>query len=61
MKREAQQNAEQVPLPSIDSAVEDLSGGQSRVAVARSAIFARRLVIMDEPTAASASASPEKC
>ena len=40
-------------LPSIDSAVEDLSGGQRQgVAVARSAIFARRLVIMDEPTAA---------
>jgi fructose transport system ATP-binding protein len=40
-------------LPSIESAVEDLSGGQRQgVAVARAAIFARRLVIMDEPTAA---------
>ena len=40
-------------LPSIASAVEDLSGGQRQgVAVARSAIFARKLVIMDEPTAA---------
>ncbi|MBV9644269.1 MAG: ATP-binding cassette domain-containing protein, partial [Verrucomicrobia bacterium] len=36
-----------------DSAVEDLSRGQRQgVAVARAAIFTRRLVIMDEPTAA---------
>jgi fructose transport system ATP-binding protein len=40
-------------LPAIGSAVENLSGGQRQgVAVARAAIFARRLVIMDEPTAA---------
>src|ERR1700757_3667315 len=55
MKREAQKEMEELKfrLPSIDSAVEDLSGGQRQgVAVARSAIFARRLVIMDEPTAA---------
>ncbi len=55
MKREAQQKMAELKfhLPSIDSAVEDLSGGQRQgVAVARSAIFARRLVIMDEPTAA---------
>ena len=55
MKREAQQKMEELKfhLPSIDSAVEDLSGGQRQgVAVARSALFARRLVIMDEPTAA---------
>ena len=55
MKREAQKEMEDLKfrLPSIDSAVEDLSGGQRQgVAVARSAIFARRLVIMDEPTAA---------
>jgi fructose transport system ATP-binding protein len=55
MKREARQKMEELKfhLPSIDSAVEDLSGGQRQgVAVARSALFARRLVIMDEPTAA---------
>jgi fructose transport system ATP-binding protein len=55
MKNEAQKEMTELKfrLPSIDSAVEDLSGGQRQgVAVARSAIFARRLVIMDEPTAA---------
>ena len=55
MKREAQREMEELKfrLPSIDSAVEKLSGGQRQgVAVARAAIFARRLVIMDEPTAA---------
>ncbi|MBV8134190.1 MAG: sugar ABC transporter ATP-binding protein [Deltaproteobacteria bacterium] len=55
MKREAQREMEELKfhLPSIDSAVEDLSGGQRQgVAVARAAIFGRRLVIMDEPTAA---------
>src|ERR1700743_2047398 len=55
MKSEAQKEMSELKfrLPSIDSAVEDLSGGQRQgVAVARSAIFARRLVIMDEPTAA---------
>ena len=40
-------------LPSISNAVENLSGGQRQgVAVARAATFAKRLVIMDEPTAA---------
>ncbi len=40
-------------LPSIHSAVESLSGGQRQgVAVARAALFAKKLVIMDEPTAA---------
>ena len=55
MKSEAQKEMAELKfrLPSIDSAVVDLSGGQRQgVAVARSAIFARRLVIMDEPTAA---------
>src|SRR6202030_361162 len=55
MRSEAQKEMTELKfrLPSIDSAVEDLSGGQRQgVAVARSAIFARRLVIMDEPTAA---------
>ena len=55
MRREAQHEMDQLKfhLPAIDSAVEKLSGGQRQgVAVARAAIFARRLVIMDEPTAA---------
>jgi fructose transport system ATP-binding protein len=55
MRSEAQKEMTELKfrLPSIDSAVEDLSGGQRQgVAVARAAIFARRLVIMDEPTAA---------
>jgi fructose transport system ATP-binding protein len=55
MKTEARKEMAELKfrLPSIDSAVEDLSGGQRQgVAVARAAIFARRLVIMDEPTAA---------
>ncbi|MER8911080.1 ATP-binding cassette domain-containing protein [Mesorhizobium sp. M0018] len=40
-------------LPSIGSAVESLSGGQRQgVAVARAALFAKKLAIMDEPTAA---------
>jgi fructose transport system ATP-binding protein len=55
MKRDAKREMDELKfrLPSIDSAVEKLSGGQRQgVAVARAAIFARRLVIMDEPTAA---------
>lgn len=40
-------------IQSMNQAVENLSGGQRQgVAVARSAAFARILVIMDEPTAA---------
>jgi fructose transport system ATP-binding protein len=40
-------------LPSISNRVENLSGGQRQgVAVARAALFARKLAIMDEPTAA---------
>jgi len=55
MRREAEREMAELKfhLPAIDSAVENLSGGQRQgVAVARAAIFARRLVIMDEPTAA---------
>jgi fructose transport system ATP-binding protein len=42
-----------IGVQSITQPVEDLSGGQRQgVAVARAATWARRLVIMDEPTAA---------
>ena len=43
----------QIGIRSMTQAVETLSGGQRQgVAVARSAAFARHVVIMDEPTAA---------
>lgn len=42
-----------VSLPSLDATVALMSGGQRQaVAVARAAMFARKLVILDEPTAA---------
>jgi ABC-type sugar transport system ATPase subunit len=42
----------QIPIPDVDVAVDDLSGGQRQaVAVARSVAWGRRLVMMDEPTA----------
>src|SRR5438093_9984980 len=42
-----------IGIRSMQQAVETLSGGQRQgVAVARSAAFARHVVIMDEPTAA---------
>lgn len=45
----------QIGIRSMKQAVETLSGGQRQgVAVARSAAFARHVVIMDEPTAALA-------
>jgi fructose transport system ATP-binding protein len=55
MRREAAQHfAElEIGLQSITQPVENLSGGQRQgVAVARAAKWARRLAIMDEPTAA---------
>jgi ABC-type sugar transport system ATPase subunit len=42
-----------VKLPKFDSPVALMSGGQRQaIAVARAAVFARKLVILDEPTAA---------
>ena len=55
MRREAarQLSELQIGIRSIGQAVEELSGGQRQgVAVARAAAWGRRLVIMDEPTAA---------
>jgi fructose transport system ATP-binding protein len=55
MRRHATQHLGelQIRVPSITQPVETLSGGQRQgVAVARAATWARRVVIMDEPTAA---------
>jgi fructose transport system ATP-binding protein len=55
MRREAVRHFAELKIgvQSMTQPVEDLSGGQRQgVAVARAATWARRLVIMDEPTAA---------
>jgi fructose transport system ATP-binding protein len=55
MRREATRYFSELKIgvPSIAQAVENLSGGQRQgVAVARAAAWGRRVVIMDEPTAA---------
>lgn len=42
-----------VKLPKLDAPVAQMSGGQRQaIAVARATVFARKLVILDEPTAA---------
>lgn len=55
MEREAAEHLRElgIGIRSITQAVETLSGGQRQgIAVARSAAFARHVVILDEPTAA---------
>ena len=55
MDREAAQVLDQlrVRLPSLDAPVALMSGGQRQaISVARAAVFARKVVILDEPTAA---------
>ena len=55
MRREAARHFEElgIGIQSMGEPVENLSGGQRQgVAVARAATWARKLVIMDEPTAA---------
>jgi ABC-type sugar transport system ATPase subunit len=54
MRERARQELERlrITIGSVDARVEDLSGGQRQaIAVARSATWSRKLVMMDEPTA----------
>jgi ABC-type sugar transport system ATPase subunit len=54
MRERAQQelNRLRVPINSVNARIEELSGGQRQaIAVARSATWGRKLVMMDEPTA----------
>jgi ABC-type sugar transport system ATPase subunit len=63
MRRRAQDALQrlQIPIPDVDVAVDDLSGGQRQaVAVARSITWGRRLVMMDEPTASLGVEEQEK-
>jgi len=51
----------QIPIPDVDVAVADLSGGQRQaVAVARSIAWGKQLVMMDEPTASLGVEEQEK-
>jgi ABC-type sugar transport system ATPase subunit len=51
----------QIPLPDLDVAVADLSGGQRQaVAVARSIAWGKRLIMLDEPTASLGIEEQEK-
>ena len=46
-------NAPAVKIPNLDNPIRNMSGGQRQcVAIARTATFASKLIIMDEPTAA---------
>jgi ABC-type sugar transport system ATPase subunit len=53
MRREAARQLDrlQISLPSVDTAVDDLSGGQRQaIAVARGVAWGRKLILLDEPT-----------
>ena len=55
MRREAEASLKRtgVRIPRLDNTIRHMSGGQRQcVAIARSATFASKLIIMDEPTAA---------
>ncbi len=55
MRRESQSMADQldVRIPSVRSAIRDLSGGQRQaIAIARATHWASKLILLDEPTAA---------